>query len=585
MIVPMKKIHMVVQKKDIIPALETLRDLGSVHVEHQDPLTGYQLEERREEVEILEKTIGILKAHTPKQPIVQKEILDWTEVVNLNLELAAEIEHYKESIAKRQVLISQWEPWGDFNPNDIAVLAARGVFIRLCTVPKDKKEDLPSGVILQTIYTAGGMERCVAISREDIALPFEGIDLPAMGLGDMLAVQEKEQARIGYAVKTIQEHTCYLDSLVQTLAERQDVLSFEEVERGMREEDDLAVLKGFCPAEACSSIQQKAKAESWAVLFEDPTDEDQVPTLLNNPKWVNLSKPAFDMIEIMPGYGERDVSAVFIVFFTLFFAMLIGDAAYGLIFASVIFFCQKKFKGKVVDQTPFHLGYLLTGFTVLWGVLTGTYFGQQWLPSPVGPIVPWLNESSNIQWLCFTVALAHLSLARVWAASVKFPDLTFLAEVGWLFIVWGMYFLANMFVLNAPFPFFAPGLFIIGISLALFFMMPFKELLKKAPMEMIPFILGVIGAGTDIVSYIRLFAVGLATVAVADAANYMPQALPKYGIGYGFMFLLHMLNMILAIMAILVHAIRLNVLEFSGHLGMEWSGFKYNPFYRKLKQA
>ena len=73
-----------------------------------------------------------------------------------------------------------------------------------------------------------------------------------------------------------------------------------------------------------------------------------------------------------------------------------------------------------------------------------------------------------------------------------------------------------------------------------------------------------------------LFAVGFATVAVADAANAMPEALP--GVGYGFMVFLHPLNLILAAMAILVHAIRLNVLEFSGHLGLEWVGFRYNPF-------
>ena len=79
-------------------------------------------------------------------------------------------------------------------------------------------------------------------------------------------------------------------------------------------------------------------------MVEDPTEEDQVPTLLRNSKWVELSKPALNMIEILPGYKEVDSSIVFIFFFTLFFAMLIGDAGYGLIFLIGTFIAHKKLK-------------------------------------------------------------------------------------------------------------------------------------------------------------------------------------------------------------------------------------------------
>jgi V/A-type H+-transporting ATPase subunit I len=264
--------------------------------------------------------------------------------------------------------------------------------------------------------------------------------------------------------------------------------------------------------------------------------------------------------------------------------MLIGDAAYGFIFMGMVFFAQKKWGKKMEDQTAFHLGYLLTGFTCFWGALTGTYFGQEWLPSSVKALVPWLNNSSNIQWLCFTIALIHLNIARLWTIKRKIPDMCALSEVGWLLIVWGMYFLANLFVLDKPFPTYAGWFFIVGILFALVFMFPFKDFFKKAPQELIPFVLNVIGAGTDIISYIRLFAVGLATVAVADAANFMPEALGLF-VGGFFLVLLHIINMILAMMAILVHAVRLNVLEFSGHLGLEWAGIKYNPFHKSLKQA
>ena len=98
-----------------------------------------------------------------------------------------------------------------------------------------------------------------------------------------------------------------------------------------------------------------------------------------------------------------------------------------------------------------------------------------------------------------------------------------------------------------------------------------------------PVFLSFIGAFTDIVSYIRLFAVGLATVAVADANNTMAAQAPIAG-KVVILFIGHSLNLILAAMAILVHGIRLNVLEFSGHLHLEWTGFQYAPF-RNLKEA
>jgi len=89
-----------------------------------------------------------------------------------------------------------------------------------------------------------------------------------------------------------------------------------------------------------------------------------------------------------------------------------------------------------------------------------------------------------------------------------------------------------------------------------------------------------------VVSYIRLFAVGLATVAIADAFNNIAANLGWSSLITGFFAALillfgHTLNMLLGGMAILVHGVRLNVLEFSSHLGMEWAGYKYTPFKGK----
>ena len=123
MIVKMKKIHMIVQKKDMVSALESLRELGSVHVEHQELLTGSLLEDRREEVGNLENIIGILKAAVGTGKVEQREASNWSGVVNEILALSVDAERCRESIARRAVRIRRWELWGDFDPKEIEEIA------------------------------------------------------------------------------------------------------------------------------------------------------------------------------------------------------------------------------------------------------------------------------------------------------------------------------------------------------------------------------------------------------------------------------------------------------------------------------
>jgi len=233
MIIPMKKIHVIVQKKGIVSALENLRDLGTVHVEHQEALTGYQLTERREEVSILTQALDILKA--TKVVAEQKECADWTESVNKVLELSAEIEHFIESINKRKVQISQWEVWGHFDPQDIKGLEAKGIYIQLCQYSAKEQVMLSEYASLKVINKTGDLVRAVVIAQEKVELPYEMIALPAMGLNTMQALQEKENGKIEEAREKIREEVCHIQSLEKSLAECRSILEFEEVEKGMRE--------------------------------------------------------------------------------------------------------------------------------------------------------------------------------------------------------------------------------------------------------------------------------------------------------------------------------------------------------------
>jgi V/A-type H+/Na+-transporting ATPase subunit I len=342
------------------------------------------------------------------------------------------------------------------------------------------------------------------------------------------------------------------------------------------------------PVDAEELLLKQAKQNGWGILTSAPDENDAVPTLLRNPAWISLIKPVLKLLELTPGYRELDISPLFIVFFSLFFGMLIGDAGYGLIYFLLTFWAHKKIGHKVQDKSVFFLFYILSFCAIIWGLLNVTFFGQAWLLNlGAKPLVPALLNTSFVQALCFFIGALHLTLGHSWRAVLKAPSLCALADIGWISIIWAVFFLAKSLLLSDVFPFFGSWLLIAGLVLVLFFTSPQKNILKTIGAGLGTLALSLVNNFTDVVSYIRLFAVGLAGVAIADAFNAMAAGIIKKGdlltiiIAALVIVCGHALNIILGPMSVLVHGVRLNVLEFCSHANVVWDGFVYKPFVSK----
>ena len=205
----------------------------------------------------------------------------------------------------------------------------------------------------------------------------------------------------------------------------------------------------------------------------------------------------------------------------------------------------------------------------------------------IKPLVPLLVNATFIQALCFFIGALHLSLAHGWRAMLKAPALSALADLGWISVIWAVFFLAKTLLLGDPFPLFGNWLIITGLVLVLFFTSPQNNILKTIGAGLGRIALSLVNNFTDVVSYIRLFAVGLAGVAIADAFNAMAAGVVKKGdiltilIAALIVICGHLLNIILGPMSVLVHGVRLNVLEFCSHANVSWDGFAYKPFMKK----
>ncbi len=586
MIVPMKKIFVVMQGKDATAALRTLQDLGVVHVEHERLPVGANLQDLQNQVKTLQEAAQVLPG--TKDQIQLPPSWDSVKKAEEIVQLKSLIEQIEEAVVKRQALMEGWVPWGDFDPHDMKRLADQGVNVQLWEAKFFDPKMVPAGIIVQIVQQTKKKVLFVTISGQRVDLPFTALSLPETGLNQMKASQAVDKKRVEDARNQLAEYDQYQASFRNILDEQTSELVFQEALAGMGEALGLVYLKGFCPSHYCEKLIQAAQKEKWAFLFEDPSAEDQVPTLLKNPPWFRLIEPIYNLMNIMPGYRELDISPFFLIFFSIFFGLLIADAGYGFLFLSVTLIAHWKLGPKMKDKTFFYLTYVLSAVTIILGLLTGTVFGTLLFSQVFKPILPWLTQGANIQLMCFTLGAIHLTIPHAWRFINKIPNpMGMLSEIGWIGLLWSSYFLARTLILGHPFP---ASINTIAVIAMVFIIADIIAQKKDMAVNLLLLVFSVIGVFTDVVSYIRLFAVGLAGVSIADAFNQIAldigfSNIPKAIFASLILIFVHLfLNLVLAILGVLVHGLRLNILEFSTHLNMEWSGVRYEPL-RNLKEA
>lgn len=586
MIVPMKKATVITQLKDSESAVKKLRSIGVLHVEHTQEPKGKDISAINENIALINESLGILSVIKFKpgdrfQPdnnfprnlsslTIAKHIIDSNKRLDQLKEYST---HIKDTI-------NRYKSWGDFDPDAVRALAGKNIYIKFYQLLKKQVAALPPKAIVKVISSEKGLANIVVISRENLEIPFKEIILPKTSIKNMRRRLAEDTQVIKLIEEDITRHAWYADLLLSARKSLEKDLQFNQAVKGMGLSGRICYLTGYIPQDAARALAETAREEQWGIVINPPGDEDNVPTLIKNPRWVDIIKPVFRLLEIMPGYKELDISPIFLIFLSLFFGMIIGDAGYGALYFLITLIMQKKLGSKTKDKKVFLLFYVFSSCAILWGILTGTVFGQQWyINAGFKPLIPVLNDTRFLQAFCFFIGAFHLTLAHLWQSVRKFPSLSMLSDMGWICVLWSAFFIAKTLILSDPFPYFAKQLLILGISLVVLCTSPQKNILKTISEGLGTLALSLVNNFTDVVSYVRLFAVGLAGVAISDtvnslAAGFSGQAEP---IKILILFLGHGINIILGPMSVLVHGVRLNVLEFSGHANLSWSGTAYKP--------
>ena len=553
MIVKMKHLDLVCVARDKNSTLENLRALGAVHLDLSSA-QGSDVVSARGDIANAEKAVrAVLKAKKETQGSADVGAVSGS-VADI-LKLVSDREAALNLGDKIEREIKKYAPYGDFDPELARKLLDKGIDIKSVA-------ELP-----------------------DV--------LPSRRLSKMQSELDSVRAKV--IEIDFKLAGCDEKAIIAKYPELADRIAFAAAKELLKDSGALAYISGWIPVTMTSALAQAARTNGWGTLLRDPSEGEMPPSLVEPPKMFAPMKALFAGLGIAPAYTEADVSVPFMCYFSLFFAMLVGDGAYGAIFLAATLWGWKKYRdSKSTNLVAKSWLVLLTVFssaTVLWGVLSNTWFGANIPCCKSWPTVEWLADPSyhNMMLLCFTIGVSHLMLARIWNGVCRLPDSTAVAEFGWAGVLLFMYLVTNSIVgIFSGIPNWAFVVF--GVSLVAVFgfsVKPSELKTRCAELGMLP--LNIMSALGDIISYVRLFAVGLASVKVAENFNAMATGLVagadaiwlKALMSIAMVAILvvgHGLNLAMAALSILVHAVRLNTLEFSNHKGVSWAGYAFKPF-------
>ncbi|MBQ0118496.1 MAG: ATPase V [Bacteroidales bacterium] len=404
-----------------------------------------------------------------------------------------------------------------------------------------------------------------------------------------------------------------MDALAKELQETEQSIDFQRVSLSgdTAAEGALTLLEGFCPADQCEALNATLSQTSCYYEAEDPSKEDKTPIKLRN-NWFTRMFECLTGMYGMPNYGEFDPTPILGPFFLLFFALCIGDAGYGLLLILVGYLIYKgKLKIEMFDGLGGIIMALGVGSTVI-GYMMGGFFGvdlwvASWMPQGAKAIMfktLFGNESGMIpvsamgqdfdvmMILALVIGVVHICLAmtiKCICSTQRFGFKETISAWGWLVLIVGgliVLILSGIGVFGPQ----ATSILLIAIAavsaLGIFiFNTPGRNPLINIGAglwDTYGMATGILG---DVLSYIRLYALGLAGGMLGMAFNNLGTMVlgetPNVWRWIGFILIVtfgHVLNLLMACLGAFVHPLRLTFVEYFKNAGYEGSGKRYSPF-------
>ena len=518
-------------------------------------------------------------------------------------EISAEIAAAKKEIAVRQ-------PWGSFRSEDIHKLESQGLKLRFYSCMKKKFD--PSWAEIQPLEVISETESkvffvTVSPAEEEYSFPIEAVPAPEGSVNEaeeklslLQSKLEKEQQLLANLKSCSDEiRKAYNDSL-----SRLD-LYFAEAATEKAVDNYLTVLTGFAPTSDDKRLCASFDSMDIYYSHEAATKEDNPPVKLKN-NWFAKNFEVLTGMYGVPAYDEFDPTPVLGPFFMLFFAMCMGDAGYGILLMLIALVLRLKMKDSSLGKMHRLIAFL-GGMTFVVGIFLGTFFGMSILEASWAPA--WLKGLCIDGWfpdakiagfpvqmvLAVAIGVLHICLAMIIKTinfTKRFGFKKTVATWGWTTLSVGGLVVVSLGmteVLSAEaFKWTIIALAVVsGLAIYVFNTPGRNPLLNigSGLWDTYNMVTGLLG---DVLSYIRLYALGLAGGMLGNAFNIMGTMIldiPVPGVNWVFCIIIlifgHVLNLAMSCLGAFVHPLRLTFVEYFKNSGYEGSGAKYNPLTKK----
>ena len=605
MITKMKKLTFLVYHKEYEEFLNSLRELGVVHIveKQQGAADNTELQENIRLFNRLAATLKLLQNQKhEKNAVIATEggtaargmqVLD--EVDALQTE-HGKLSQQLQSYAKEKEVL---EVWGNFEPTGIQKLKDAGYIIGFysCSEGNYKEEwETEYNAMIVNRISSKGFFVTVTKAGQEVDLDVAQAKLPAYSLSRLEALYDTtEQAIEGNEKKLVALSETDIPSLKAALKELQSQIEFSKVVLSSEQTagDKLMLIEGWAPA--YSKVEIEAYLNDAHVYYEitDPMPGDNVPIRLNNKGFFAWFEPICKLY-MLPKYNELDLTPFFAPFFMVFFGLCLGDSGYGLF----LFLGATAYRLLAKKVTPsmksiISLIQVLSASTFFCGLLTGTFFGAN-IYDLDWPIVQRLKhavlmDNNDMFRLSLILGVIQILFGMVLKAvnqTIQFGFKYAIATIGWIILlvstaVSALFSSSELLSMGGT-----AYKVVLCISGAMIFLFntPGKNIFMNIGLGLWDSYNMVTGLLGDVLSYVRLFALGLSGGILAGVFNSLAVGMSPDNVIAGpivmvLIFVIgHAINMFMNVLGAMVHPMRLTFVEFFKNSGYEGGGKEYKPF-------
>ncbi len=596
-IVPLKKVTCIALKKDKKDFLLALQSLGSVHLidlksrASKDKLSAADWASPR-----AVKTYKALKflesVKYQRRQISRDPTFDVDAITKQALSIK---ESLREANDKREFLqqrIQDMEPWGDieFPPKE----DLKGYHFWFYMLPRRQVESLktltlPWQIVSQTPKYA----YVIVIAKQEPeanVLPVPRVHLGALPMRELRYQLEQVVAEIEDLQAQRQSLTRFLFLLRLHLAEADNKAMLAFAAEQSIDAQHWIIVQAWLPVNALEDMSQLCRSFESAYVVQDPAPDEQPPTLLDQPEALDAGVD-MALFYQTPDYRSWDPTKILLGSFCLFFAMILADAGYAVVLMLALLTVRKKLLNRPKGRAYFLLGSGLCLSTLLYGAMVGSYFGVTPAPDSVLAHIHilHLNDFDSMMRLSILIGAIHICLANAMQTYALRHTAQKWAPVGWILAVcsgvsWWQ--LGHIKWVEAT------SIGLVGLAALLIVIFSSVRPADTARQHLLRLLdgtvklTGVMGAFGDVLSYMRLFALGLASASLAITFNQLAvdvyHSAPGIGLLGAILILIlgHLLNILLSLISGVVHGLRLNFIEFY-KWGLPTEGKPYQRFARK----